>query len=72
MTNSTEKAVLNAQDTLKEVIGSQAKIGTCSVYAYATLYVIAKNQRVTLALIGVKNNYTNVAIISYLLRQINS
>ena len=51
---------------------SQAKNGTCSFYAYATLYVIAKNQRVTLALIGVKNNYTNVAIISYLLRQINS
>jgi hypothetical protein len=51
---------------------SQAKNGTCSFYAYATLYVIAKNKRVTLALIGVKKNYTNVAIISYLLRQINS
>lgn len=51
---------------------SQAKNGTCSFYAYATLYVIAKNKRVTLAVIGVKNNYTNVAIISYLLAKVNS
>ena len=51
---------------------SQAKNGTCSFYAYATLYVIAKNKRVTLALLGVKKNYTNVAIISYLLAKVNS
>ena len=51
---------------------SQAKNGTCSFYGYATLYVIAKNKRVTLALIGVKKNYTNVAIISYLLSKVNS
>ena len=37
---------------------SQAKNGTCSFYAYATLYVIAKNKRVTLSVIGVKKNYT--------------
>ena len=36
------------------------------------MYVIAKNKRVTLAIIGVKNNYTNVAIISYLLTKVNS
>jgi putative transposase len=35
---------------------SQAKNGTCSFYAYASLYVIAKNKRVTLAIIGVKNS----------------
>ena len=51
---------------------SQAKNGTCSFYAYATLYVIAKNKRVTLALVGVKKKYTNVAIISYLLTKVNS
>ena len=51
---------------------SQAKNGTCSFYAYATLYVIAKNKRVTLAVIGVQKNYTNVAIISYLLAKVNS
>jgi hypothetical protein len=51
---------------------SQAKNGTCSFYAYATLYVIAKNKRVTLALIGVKKNYTNVAIIRYLLNKVNA
>ncbi len=36
------------------------------------MYVIAKNKRVTLAIIGVKKNYTNVAIISYLLTKVNS
>ena len=51
---------------------SQAKNGTCSFYAYASLYVILKNKRVTLAVIAVKNNYTSVAIISYLLTKINS
>ncbi len=50
----------------------QAKNGTCSFYAYATLYLIAKNKRLTLAIIGVKKNYTNVAIISYLLAKANS
>ena len=51
---------------------SQAKNGTCSFYAYASLYVILKNKRVTLAVIGVKKNYTDVAIISYLLTKVNS
>lgn len=51
---------------------SQAKNGTCSFYAYASLYVILKNKRVTLAVIGVKNNYTSVAIISYLLSKVNA
>ena len=51
---------------------SQPKNGTSSFYAYATLYVIAKNKRVTIALVGVKKNYTNVAIISYLLTKVNS
>ena len=51
---------------------SQAKNGTCSFYAYATLYVIVKNKRVTLALIGVPKNYTSVAIISNLLTKVNS
>ena len=51
---------------------SQPKNGTSSFYAYATLYVIAKNKRVTIALVGVKKIYTNVAIISYLLTKVNS
>ncbi len=38
----------------------------------ASLYVILKNKRVTLAVIGVKNNYTSVATISYLLTKVNS
>ena len=51
---------------------SQPKNGTSSFYAYATLYVIAKNKRVTIALVGVKKIYTSVAIISYLLTKVNS
>ncbi len=51
---------------------SQAKLGTCSFYAYATLYIITKNKRLTLALIGIKKSYTNVAIITYLLDKIDS
>ncbi len=51
---------------------SQAKNGTCSFYAYASLYIIAKNKRLTIAIIGVKKDYTNVAIINYLLDKIKS
>ncbi len=51
---------------------SQAKNGTCSFYAYASLYIIAKNKRLTIAILGVKKDYTNVAIINYLLDKIKS
>lgn len=51
---------------------SQAKNGTCSFFAYATIYSITKNKRLTVALIAVKRSYTSVAIISYLLEKINS
>ncbi len=50
---------------------SQAKNGTCSFYAYATLYVIKKNQRVTLAIKAVQTQDTLVAIITYLLALIS-
>lgn len=46
---------------------SQAKSGTCSFYAYATLYVLTKGKRITLAVRGVRWLDTNVAIITYLL-----
>lgn len=51
---------------------SQAKQGTCSFYAYATLYVIKKGKRLTLAIKGVKPTDTSVAIITYLLDAIYS
>ena len=50
----------------------QAKNGTCSFYAYASLYVIGKNKRLTIAIIGVKKSYSNVAIITYLLDKVQS
>jgi putative transposase len=51
---------------------SQAKQGTCSFYAYGTLYVIKNNKRFTLAIKGIRNTDTNVAIITYLLSYIYS
>ncbi len=50
---------------------SQAKSGTCSFYAYATLYVIKKGKRLTLAIRGIRNQDTNVAILTYLLASIS-
>lgn len=46
---------------------SKAKNGTCSFYAYATVYLIKKDKRVTLAIRGVRWSDTKVAIITYLL-----
>ncbi|MEH2443977.1 MAG: transposase [Nostoc sp.] len=51
---------------------SQAKSGTCSFYAYATLYILTKGKRITLAVRGVRWLDTNVAIITYLLSELNT
>lgn len=50
---------------------SQAKNGTCSFYAYASLYVIKKDKRVTLAVKVVRQQDTSVAILTYLLALID-
>jgi len=50
---------------------SQAKDGTCSFYASATLYVIKKGKRVNLAIRGVRWLDTKVAIITYLLAELS-
>ncbi|MDJ0508541.1 MAG: ISH3 family transposase [Crocosphaera sp.] len=50
---------------------SQAKNGTCSFYAYATLYVIKKGKRVTLGIRGVRWVDTKAAIITYLLAELS-
>lgn len=49
---------------------SQAKSGTCSFYAYATLYILKKGKRVTLAIRGVRWYDTPVAILTYLLAEL--
>lgn len=51
------------------IIRSQAKAGTCSFYAYATVYVISRGKRVTLALHAVRRDETLVCIITHLLDQ---
>ena len=54
-------------EELPYIYRSQAKNGTCSFYAYATLYVIKKGKRVTLAIKAVRRFDTLVAVITYLL-----
>lgn len=46
--------------------------GTCSFYAYATLYILTKGKRITLAIRGVRWLDTNVAIITYLLAELDA
>ena len=58
-------------EELPYIYRSQAKSGTCSFYAYATLYVITKNKRITLAIRGVRRFDTSVAIITYLLAELD-
>jgi Transposase DDE domain len=58
-------------EELPYIYRSQAKSGTHSFYAYATLYVINKNKRVTLAIRGVRQFDTSVAIITYLLAELD-
>jgi hypothetical protein len=59
-------------EELPYIYRSQNKSGTCSFYAYATLYVISKNKRVTLAIRGIRRLDTSVAIITYLLAELDS
>ena len=56
---------------LPYVYRSQAKSGTCSFYAYATLYVISKGKRITLALHPVERTETMVCTITHLLDRIS-
>ena len=53
------------------IIRSQAKNGTCSFYAYATLYLIKNGKRVTLGIRGVRWVDTKAAIITYLLAELS-
>ena len=58
---------IHSHEELPYIYRSKAKNGTCSFYAYATLYAIKKNKRVTLAIRGVRWYDTKVALITYLL-----
>jgi putative transposase len=51
---------------------SQAKNGTCSFYGYATLYVIKKGKRVTLAIRAIRRKETKVCILTHLLSELSS
>lgn len=49
------------------VYRSQAKSGTTRFFAYATIYVVRRNKRVTLGIHAVPNDETLVATVTYLL-----
>jgi putative transposase len=49
---------------------SQAEAGTCSLYAYATCYVICQGKRMTLALTAVRQEDTTVALLTRLLARL--
>jgi hypothetical protein len=51
---------------------SKAKDGTCSFYAYATLYTLKKGKRVTLAIRGIRWQDTKVCILTCLLAELSS
>jgi putative transposase len=50
---------------------SQAKAGTTSFFAYATIYVICRNKRVTLGIHAVPRQETLVATVTYLLAMLS-
>ncbi len=50
---------------------SQAKAGTTSFFAYASVYVICRNKRVTLGLHAVPHQETLVATVTYLLAMLS-
>lgn len=56
---------------LPYIYRSQAKSGTTSFFAYATVYVIARNKRVTLAIHAVHRQETLVATLTYLLAAVS-
>ena len=77
--NSRQKVVIDlnlisyygtpSEEEKPYIIRSKAKEGTSSFYAYATVYVISRGKRETLALHAVKRDETMVCVITRLLDQ---
>lgn len=63
--------VPNEQET-PYIYRCQAKAGTTTFFAYATVYVIRRHQRVTLALHAIPRGETLVATLTILLARLNS
>jgi hypothetical protein len=60
-----------AEDTVRPYLyRSQAKAGTTTFFAYATVYVIRRHQRVTLAIHAIPRGETLVATLTYLLARL--
>jgi putative transposase len=50
---------------------SEAKLGTCSFYAYATLCILNRDKRFTLAIRAIRKQETIVATLTYLLAELD-
>jgi len=58
-------------EELPYIYRSEAKLGTCSFYAYATLCIIDNNKRFTVAIRAVRKKETIIAILTYLLAELD-
>jgi hypothetical protein len=59
-------------EELPYIYRSEAKLGTCSFYAYATLCILNQDKRFTIAIRAVRKQETIVATLTYLLAELAS
>jgi Transposase DDE domain len=59
-------------EELPYIYRSEAKLGTCSFYAYATLCILNQDKRFTIAIRAIRKQETIVAILTYLLAELDS
>lgn len=59
-------------EELPYIYRSEAKLGTCSFYAYATLCILNRDKRFTIAIRAVRTQETIVATLTYLLAELAS
>lgn len=59
-------------EELPYIYRSEAKLGTCSFYAYATLCILDRDKRFTIAIRAVRKQETIVSILTHLLAELDN
>ena len=59
-------------EELPYIYRGEAKLGTCSFYGYATLCILNQDKRFTIAIRAVRKQETIVAILTYLLAELDN
>jgi uncharacterized protein YjgD (DUF1641 family) len=59
-------------EELPYIYRSEAKLGTCSFYAYATVCILNQDKRFTIAIRAIRKQETIVATLTYLLAELAS